>query len=237
ATTARTDSGTPPSRCGLATRMVEHHTATMLEARCSGLRNPSTWYLGLGLGLLVLSLWVPYLTASRTTRHEARAHSIAQALLEAIPNHGDRLEPVDFEIVLARFFALASRDDVFVNDLEIVTPPLPNTVMTLRNKHYLFHLAESPPDPRESPSRDALPAYEVMAWPRRTIGPAHSVFFVPENAMPSYTRNLAQGYAGAGDDRPAPGCAQRRQALYEWTTSYYGVDDERWIALPLHAGV
>jgi len=188
------------------------------------------WYLALGLLLLVASLWLPFATARRAMRVEARANDVARALMEAVGDTVDALDANDVDTVLARFFGLAARDGIYVEDLERVDPAWPGTLLSLRNKHYLFQLAESPPDPKESPGAETVPAYEVMAWPRRALGPANSVFFHPDNAVPAYTRNLAQGYAGAEDGRPRPGCAQRRQALFEWTSSYRGDDDERWIA-------
>lgn len=202
----------------------------MVAVCWSGLRNPATWYLAAGGVLLLVSLWLPYATAQRTTRVELRADAIARALIEAAAEPLGAIGADAIETVLARFHLYAEREGVYTWDIEVVDPPWPDTVIGLQNKHYLFHLAESPPDAKESPSPDATPNYEVMAWPRNALGPAHSVFFHPDNAVPAYTRNLAQGYAGAAEGRPQPGCAQRRQALYEWTKSYRGADDERWIA-------
>ena len=56
------------------------------------------------------------------------------------------------------------------------------------------------------------------------------MFCYADNAISAYTRNLGQGYAGDGAARPLPGAARRRQRLFAWTTSYYGADDQRWIA-------
>ena len=131
--------------------------------------------------------------------------------------------------VFAQFQRLSTRDHVYIADLEIVDPPWQGTLLALRNKHYLFQLAETPPDPDDLGTLGTMPCYEVMAWPRREVGPAHSVFFHSDSALPAYTRNLAQGYEGELGKRPRPGCASRRQALFEWTKSYYGQDDERWI--------
>ena len=153
------------------------------------------WYLALGLLLLVASLWLPFATARRAMRVEARANDVARALMEAVGDTVDALDANDVDTVLARFFGLAARDGIYVEDLERVDPAWPGTLLSLRNKHYLFQLAESPPDPKESPGAETVPAYEVMAWPRRALGPANSVFFHPDNAVPAYTRNLAQGYA------------------------------------------
>ncbi|MCR9247036.1 MAG: hypothetical protein NXI31_18540 [bacterium] len=205
----------------------------MVRLRRTGLGNPAFWYFGAGLVLIALSLWAPYATARRTTRVEQRADGIARLLLEAIHDWPFALTPDDALVALARFHQHAACERIYVTDLEIVEPPLPGTLLVLQNKHYVFHLAESPPDRRETPSPGALPNYEVMAWPRNATGPAHSVYFHPDNALPAYTRNLAQGYRGLEPKhRPKPGCAHRRQALWEWTTSYYGQDDGRWIAFP-----
>lgn len=204
----------------------------MASSRWAGLTNPATWYLTVGLVLLIGSIWTPFATARRTTRVEGRGDAIARTLLRATAGFSEALAGDDVDVVLARFHALAERDRVYTADLEVIEPPWSGTLLCLANKHYLFQLAESPPSPEDPYTGDALPSYEVMAWPRRGIGPAHSVFFHPDNALPAYTRNLAQGYEGDGSRRPVPGCAHRRQALYEWTTSYYGQDDERWIAFP-----
>jgi hypothetical protein len=206
----------------------------MLAARRRAYRNPANSYLVLGLLLLAGSLYVPYLTASRTARVEGRAEAIADRLREAVAMVPRELDAVDAATVLARFRALAERDQVPTGDLDELVPPLPGTLLTLRNKHYCFHLAISPPDPKEPVGRDTEPAYEVMAWPRSALGPGHSVFFHAQNSIPAYTRNLAKGYAEERGRRPAPGCAQRLE-LGDRTTSYRGVDDERWIALPPRA--
>ena len=48
--------------------------------------NPAAYYVFGGLLLLAFTLWVPWLSASRTARAERRADAIAEALLEA--SHG-----------------------------------------------------------------------------------------------------------------------------------------------------
>ena len=185
--------------------------------------------------LLASTVWVPFQSAERTARVERRADQIAALLLEAtarasgVPVRGG-WDAATVEIVLAFFHALALRDNAFVNDLEVVDPPLPDSLLTLQNKHYVFQIAVSPPDPKETPSADAEPACEVTAWPLSTVGPGHSVFFYPENAPRAYTRNLAKGYTGLGDRRITPGRGHRRPAqTLELRNSYRGLDDERWI--------
>jgi len=122
------------------------------------------------------------------------------------------------------------RDGAFVNDLEVLDQALPDSLLTLQNKHYAFQIAVSPPDPKDTPSADAEPAYEVTAWPLSAVGPGRSVFFYPENAPRAYTRNLAKGYTGLDDRRITPGCGHRRLAqTLELRVSYRGLDDERWI--------
>ena len=194
-------------------------------------RNPANWYLAASLSLLGGSVLVPMLAAQRTARVESRAEQIAQLLAEAARDFPTGIATHDLPIVMARFAALAARPGgPFVDDLQPIDPPLPGTLLTLRNKHYAFHLAESPPDPKEIVRRDTLPSYEVMAWPESLIGPAHSAFFRPDNALPAYTRNLAMGYVGFGRERPLPGRShQRTGPSFEATASYRSYDDERWI--------
>lgn len=193
------------------------------------LRNPASWYVATGLGLLAATLFAPYLTATRTTRVELRADAIAADLLEAALQAGPVLTADEVPILRARFAALTARDGLFVGDLEFLEQPWEGTIVSARNKHYCFHVAVSPPDPEYEPSRGALPSYEVMAWPRTAIGPAHSAYLHAENSVPAYTRNLAKGYHE--DNRPHPGSGQRRPGgLYEWTKAYRGQDDEFWFA-------
>ena len=192
--------------------------------------NPGAWFTALGLVLLASTVWVPFQSAERTARVERRADQIAALLLEATRRASGVWDPATAEIVLAYFHALACRDRAFVNDLEVLDQPLPDSVVTLQNKHYAFQIAVSPPDQKEVPSADAEPAYEVTAWPLSTVGPGHSVYFYPENAPRAYTRNLAKGYTGLDDRRITPGRGHRRPAqTLELRVSYRGLDDERWI--------
>lgn len=201
----------------------------MRPARWLWLRNPATWYVVFGLGMLGLSLLAPYGTANRTTRAEQRADAITRDLLAAALSAGPELTDAEIPILLARFQALAARDDLFVADLEMVEPPWPGTLVSLRNDHYCFHVAVSPPDPEQEVGRGTLPSYEAMAWPRTQLGPAHSAYMHAENTVCAYTRNLAKGYTE--QKPPHPGAGQRRPGgLYEWTKVYRGTDEQFWFA-------
>ncbi|MEO6593827.1 MAG: hypothetical protein ABIP94_03645 [Planctomycetota bacterium] len=202
----------------------------MQEWRPSRFGNPASWYTLLGVVMLGLSVWVPFLSAERTARIEQRADQIASHLLAAARSMPFELDGPTLEVVLARFFALAERDGVFTNDLQVLDPPLPATLLTLENKHYGFHLAISPPDPAAIVGTDTQPGYEVVAWPLSAVGPGRSVFFYPDNAPRAFTRNLSIGYEGLGDRRPVPGKCHRRTAQGQQPTSAYrAYDDERWI--------
>jgi hypothetical protein len=194
-------------------------------------RNPATWYLGAGLALLVGSVSVPLLAANRTARVESRAEQIVQLLAEAARDWPSGITAADVPVVMARFAALAARPGgPFVDDLERLARPLPGTLLTLRNKHYVFHLAESPPEAKEIVGRDAVPSYEVMAWPESLLGPAHSAFLQADNAPAAYTRNLGAGFVGLGAERPEPGRSHMRSGpTFDSMRSYRSYDDERWI--------
>jgi hypothetical protein len=210
-------------------------TAPMEVSRRSRWCNPGAWFTALGLVLLASTVWVPFQAAERTARVERRADQIAALLLEATARASGatlraQWDPATVEIVLAYFHALALREGAFVNDLERLDQPLPDSLLTLQNKHYAFQIAVSPPAAKETPSEDAEPAYEVTAWPLSPVSPGHCVFFYPENAPRAYTRNLAKGYTGLGDQRITPGRGHRRPAqTLELRVSYRGLDDERWI--------
>jgi hypothetical protein len=200
----------------------------MQNWRRRGIGTPAGWYTLIGLGLLAGSIWVPFLTAQRTARVEERADQIAAHLLEATRPVPGRLDGVT-DFVLAQFHCLALRDQVFVNDLEVLAP-LPGTLLLLRNKHYAFHLAESPPEPNATIGRDTEPAYEVLAWPIESVGPGHSAFLYCDDAPPAFTRNLTAGYTGFGKRRPQPGRSHRRPVSGVDTEAFYrSYDDERWI--------
>lgn len=192
--------------------------------------NPAGWYCWLGFGLLLASVGTPLLTAERTARVEGRAEQIVGLLREATRGFAAPLRADDVPIVLARFHALASRDAVLIGDLEQLDPALPHTLLSLRNKHYLFHLAESPLDARAVASAGSQPAYEALAWPVEAVGPGHSVYFHPDDAPRAFSRNLSSGYFGTGARRPGPGqCHRRASTVAEESRLYRSANDERWI--------
>lgn len=192
--------------------------------------NPAGWYCWLGFGLLLASVATPLFTAERTARVEGRAEQIVGLLREATRGFPAPLGADDVPILLARFHALAGRDAVLIGDLEPLVPPLPQTLLTLRNKHYLFHVAESPLEARAVATPGAWPAYEALAWPMEAVGPGHSVYFHPDDAPRAFSRNLSAGYFGTGSRRPAPGqCHRRPSAVAEDSRLYRSANDERWI--------
>lgn len=192
--------------------------------------NPMVWLLLGGCLLVALSLWLPWQTAARTARIEARADRIAELLLAAGRSAPPAEDPATRDLVLARFWRLAVAEGVRVEDVQAVEPPLPDTLLVLTNKHYAFQLAWSPLPADAIVARDAVPTREVLAWPLAAVGPAHAAFFHAEDAPRAYTRNLAAGYAGLGERRPPPGAGQRvgPTSLRRWS-SYRSRSDERWI--------
>jgi hypothetical protein len=201
----------------------------MSEWRPSIWRNPAAWYTTFGMLLLAFSLYIPWLTASRTTRVEERADQIAEALLLAAGDVAPAwpLDEGDLQVLLARFHAYAERERVYVNDLERVASPSPGAILCLVNKHYAVQLAESPPLPDARVGQGTVPALEVTAWPLSAVGPGLCAFFYPENAERAFSRNLRAGYAGFGR-RPMPGDSHRHGDNATFRTFYSGRDDERW---------
>ncbi|MBX3464112.1 MAG: hypothetical protein KF830_13140 [Planctomycetes bacterium] len=202
----------------------------MQKWRRRGIGTPAGWYTLLGVLLLAGSLQVPLLTAERTARVEQRAEQIAGLLLAATLDLRGPLDAWSAELALARFHQLALRDQVHVTDLEPVEPAPPDTLLALRNKHYAFHLAVSPPDPAAPAVRGGEPAYEAMAWPLEPGGPGHSAFLHADDAPRAYSRNLNAGYLGLAERRPRPGRSHRRATTgLEGRHFYRSLDDERWI--------
>ena len=196
--------------------------------------NPAFWYVAAGFGLLAFSLWIPWLSASRTTRVEQRADNLAEALLHAArgfePSDDGQLDEARIQAVLARFYQFADSRGLRLNHIERVEPTPEGALLCLRNKHYAIQLTVSPPDATQRPGLHTVPALEVTAWPLRQVGPGHCAFFYPENAERAYTRNLRKGYAGLEDGRPLPGHCHRRPGLGSRRPSQYASgDDERWI--------
>jgi hypothetical protein len=188
------------------------------------------WYLVAGAGLIVFSVWLPWLAAARTTRVERRAERIASLLLIA----SRELPPADLaadgDLLQGRFWRLCGASGEHVDDLEVVVPPLPGTLLVLRNKHYAFQLAMAPIPPDAVVARDAVPTREVLAWPLAATGPGHCVFFHAEATPRAYTRNLTANYRGLGAYRPPPGAAQAPVVSGSMPAhSYRARGDERWI--------
>lgn len=202
----------------------------MHDPRGAGWRSPGTWYTLGCLALVGLSMWLPWWTAMRTARIELRADRLAQLLLQAAVLPMPPTDAGDLEHVFSRFLALARADGMVIGDLERFEPTPADALMVLTNKHYAFQLAVSPPEAKEIAGRDTVPALEVVAWPLRANGPAHSVYFHPENAPAAYTRNLGNHTIDLGDKRPRPGACHRRQTgLFDSPASYRSVNDDRWI--------
>lgn len=202
----------------------------MQVTRWAGLHNPGAWLVLLGFALLLGSVYVPVRAARRTADWESRATAILATLLEASRGFPWGIEPADEPVLRARFHALAWRDGLPVADWQLQPQALPGTVLVFTDGIYAYHLASSPPDPQAMVSPAAVPAYEAMAWPLTADGPVQSVFFAADNAPQAFTRNLAAGYFGLGEQRPRPGHGQRRgTGLFEVARSYRSSVDERWI--------
>ena len=203
----------------------------MNEWRRSLFVNPTAWYTGMAACLLAFSLWIPWLTGSRTARVEKRADDIASVLLSATEGFDSSLAEADLESVLSRFYRNAVSLGVRVKDIERLQPPPTGSMLCLHNKHYAFQLSEAPPPPASRPGQNTHGALEVIAWPLSVVGPGHCTFFYPQDASRAYSRNLHRGYAGMEEaGRPMPGSAHRRPgAVSRWAFQYSGNDNERWI--------
>ena len=203
----------------------------MNEWRRSRFGNPATWLTVIGSGVLAFTLTIPWLSAARTTRVENRADGVASALLEASEGFSAPLSETDTQCLLARFYLVAACREVRTNEVERIESPSGDVLLSLTNKHYAFQLTQSPIDATARATSKAVAALEVLAWPLSSVGPGHCVFFYPEDASRSYSRNLRASYAGLADEtRPAPGAAHRRPGLGSLKRSQYpGNDNERWI--------
>lgn len=205
----------------------------MSEWQRPGWSNPAAWYVVAGLILLAVSFWIPWASASRTTRIELRADEVAGLLQTALRevtgiDGGDGFDAATGEIVLARAFRLGLARGAYVSDVEFVDPRPAGVLLALRSRHYAFQVTESPPAPNDRTGRGAVPALEVTAWPLRNGGPGHCSFFYPDNAARAYSRNLRQSYAGF-DHRPPPGKSHRRQDADRTPANYSSFDDELWL--------
>lgn len=203
----------------------------MKEWRRSRFGNPATWLTVLGSSVLAFALAVPWFSASRTTRVENRADQVASALLDACSGFVPPLSEAQTQCLLARFFQVAACRGVRVQEVERVLPSPDGVLLCLTNKHYAFQVSESPIEATARASKDAVASLEVTAWPLSRVGPGHCVFFYPQDACRTYSRNLRRGYAGLDEeDRPAPGAAHRRPGLGSVRRSDYpGNDSERWL--------
>ncbi|MBZ0150560.1 MAG: hypothetical protein K8J09_03440 [Planctomycetes bacterium] len=192
--------------------------------------NPGAWYTLLGVGALVVSMWVPWWSADRTARIERRADEIAEVLLRVAEQCLEPITEADLATLFAQLSWQAACAGSFVADLELIEPPPDGVVMLLRNKHYAFQLAPSPLGANLIAGRDTVPAYEVTAWPLSGAGPGHTAYFHPEDGPRAYTRNLGAGFAGLGKDRPLPGaCHRPRGSTIQTRYHYRATDDKRWI--------
>lgn len=203
----------------------------MSDWRRSPFGNPAAWYTSIGILLLAFSLWIPWLSASRTARVETRGDELASALLDATLGMPLPLDEADLQVVMARFFVTAASRGVRTKGVVLVEPPPDGALLCLSNKHYYFQLSEAPPDATSRPGKGTAASLEVVAWPISTLSAGHCVYFYPQDAARAYSRNLRRGYRGLEDDyRPLPGGAHRRPGGNTPRKSQYpGVDDERWI--------
>jgi hypothetical protein len=203
----------------------------MSEWRSSRFRNPLAWYTAIAAGMLAFSLWVPWLSATRTARVEGRADKVAAALMTAADGFELPLEEPDLQSLLARFYRTATSSGVRAKDVVRVEPAPSGSLMCLQNKHYAFLLSEAPVDPMSRIGKNTVGSLEVLAWPLSVVGPGHCGFFYAQDACRAYTRNLQRGYAGLKDDtRPLPGAGHRRPGIGSRRQSQYpGNDSERWI--------
>ena len=202
----------------------------MTAWRRSRWANPAAWFTALGVALLGFSLYVPWLTASRTARVERRAEQLAQALLDASSGFEQPLDETDLSGLAGRFYAVAESRGLYTRDLTRLDRPPEGALLCFLNKHYAFQLSESPPGASQRAGAATAPAFEVTAWPESGVGPGHCAFFYPENAARAYTRNLRANYAGTGNTRPMPGRAHRAIGQSgQRAASYTGNDNERWV--------
>jgi len=203
----------------------------MSEWRRTPFGNPAAWYITIGILLLGFSLWIPWLSASRTARAETRGDRLASALLEATEGFSLPLDEADLQVVMARFFLTAASQGVRTKEVQRAEPAPPGALLCLTNKHYCFQLSEAPPSATARPGKDTTASLEVVAWPLSATSAGHCVYFYPQDAARAYSRNLRRGYRGLEDNyRPLPGgCYRRPGGNTPRGTQYPGVDDERWI--------
>ena len=95
----------------------------MSDWRRSPFGNPAAWYTSIGILLLAFSLWIPWLSASRTARVETRGDELASALLDATLGMPLPLDEADLQVVMARFFVTAASRGVRTKGVVLVEPP------------------------------------------------------------------------------------------------------------------
>lgn len=186
------------------------------------------WHLALGTALIAASLGLPWWSAERTARAETRAGQIVALLLEAGHEVG-RDGPPDPDVAFARLLMLARARDVFFGDLEAAAAD-DEAWLVATNKHYAFRLAPIAADAEARSAPDATPGVAALAWPLAAAGPAHGMFYAPEDGPRAYTRNLTHNAYGFGDRRPgARSGRQRAGNAFDTRIAYRGADDERWL--------
>lgn len=203
----------------------------MNEWRRTRFGNPAAWYTGIGILLLAFSLWIPWLSATRTARVETRGDRLANALLDATEGFLLPLDEADLQILLSRFYLTAASRGVRIKEVKRVEPAPDGSLLFLTNKHYCFQLSETPLDPQSRPGKNTVASLEVVAWPLNAASPGHCVYFYPQDASRAYSRNLRRGYRGIKKNyRPEPGACHRRPGGGGARRAQYpGIDDERWI--------
>ncbi|MBM3973093.1 MAG: hypothetical protein FJ301_03215 [Planctomycetes bacterium] len=186
------------------------------------------WHLGLGALLVAASLGLPWWSAARTARAESRAGMIVELLLEAGHEVG-RDGPPDPEVAFARLLMLARARDVFLGDLEMAAVDDEPWVVAI-SKHYAFRLAPIPVDAESRSAVGSSPGVAALAWPIAATGPAHTMFYAPEDGARAYTRNLTINAFGFADRRPSQQAGRRRaRNPFDTRLAYRSQDDERWI--------
>ena len=77
------------------------------------------------------------------------------------------------------------------------------------------------------PIEESLP-FETYAWPKSLLVGARTVFFIPSDGTPAFTRNLSDRYVGTRRI-PNPGDGRFDIDTEKRENAYRGHDDERWI--------
>ena len=188
---------------------------------------PIRWHLLAGTAAVVATIALPWLSANRTARVEARASDLLDVLLQSCQD-ASRHQPADAAHVYARTLALAAARGAMVADLERLDAE-PSEVL-LANKHYLFRIAPTPADPAQRHAPDAVPAMTGLAWPLDLASAGHAMFFAAEDASRAYTRNLAQAHHGQDRRRPPDGAGRRRPgSAFDLPYAYRSQGEDRWI--------